>query len=355
MNKIVMNEAYIVTGGCGFVGRHLVKRLIKQGHDTIIIDNLSSGIHPEYWLTDFKKNIIQNPYAIHYKGKNNIIFFHLDVCEFFHNYAHFMQNSKVYINKIKDTFNFAACVGGRAKIEGDPISVGIDLAIDAQFFNWAIRENVERILYASSSAAYPIDLQEQGSAVQLREDHISFDKQLGKPDMTYGWAKLTGEYLARLTSQHYGIHTACIRPFSGYGEDQDLTYPVPAIAARAAQHEDPLVIWGTGTQGRDFVHIEDCIDAIFLALEKISDGSGINIGSGNLVTFYEVAQLFSELTGYSPEIKPLVDKPSGVHSRYADTTLMQQLLNWSPRISLRQGFSYVLEEAKMRLQHIQSE
>jgi nucleoside-diphosphate-sugar epimerase len=226
------------------------------------------------------------------------------------------------------------------------MAVAIDLAIDATFFRWVVRnrEQIGRVLFASSSAAYPIHLQADQGAIALKEAYISFDENLGQPDMTYGWSKLSGEYLARIAAQHYGVHVACVRPFSGYGGDQDGTYPVPAIARRAALREDPLIVWGTGEQGRDFVHIDDCIDAMLVALEKISDGTGVNIGSGQLTTFKQLAQLFADLAGYTPIVKPLIDKPMGVHSRYADTTEMEARLGWRPRVSLRDGMRRVLNE-----------
>src|SRR5262249_23155557 len=108
------------------------------------------------------------------------------------------------------------------------------------------------------------------NSIALREDLISFQGNIGKPDMTYGWSKLTGEYLATLAASRYGIHVACVRPFSGYGEDQDLSYPVPAIADRAAGRENPLTVWGTGKQARDFVYIDDCIEAMLVVIEKVA-------------------------------------------------------------------------------------
>jgi nucleoside-diphosphate-sugar epimerase len=245
--------------------------------------------------------------------------------------------------------HLAAVVGGRMKIDGDPLSVATDLAIDAEFFNWAISARPERILYASSSAAYPVQLQTADDNIALREDMIDFASgNLGAPDMTYGWSKLTGEYLSRIAAERYGLSVACVRPFSGYGEDQDESYPIPAIAARAARHEDPLTVWGSGQQGRDFVHIDDCVDVMLLALEMIHDGNAINIGSGRLTTFLEVARLFADLAGYQPVITPLIDKPVGVQARYADTTRQQELLNWSPGISMTEGFTRVLQAAEQR-------
>ena len=210
------------------------------------------------------------------------------------------------------------------------------------------RSDPERLLYASSSAAYPVDLQGKDGAVALKESDIQFGGRLGQPDMTYGWSKLTGEYLARIAHQHYGLHTACVRPFSGYGEEQDLSYPVPSIALRAAKRESPITVWGSGLQGRDFVHIEDCIEAMLRILPQVNDGSAVNIGSGKLINFREVAKLFVQLEGYEAEVKPLEDKPVGVHSRYADISHMKKVLDWQPAISVEEGFGRVLRVAHER-------
>ena len=93
--------------------------------------------------------------------------------------------------------------------------VALDLAIDAEFFYWICNNKPNRVLYPSSSAAYPIDLQTTDGAIALKESDIDFTR-MGEPDMTYGWSKLTGEYLAKIAFKHYGVHITCIRPFSGY-------------------------------------------------------------------------------------------------------------------------------------------
>ena len=123
-----------------------------------------------------------------------------------------------------------------------------------------------------------LTFRQKTDAIALSESDIDF-KKMGQPDMTYGWTKLTGEYLASIAASHYGVSVTCIRPFSGYGEDQDLSYPVPAIARRAALLENPFEVWGSGKQGRDFVHIEDVMDCTLLAMDHITDGRAINIES----------------------------------------------------------------------------
>lgn len=312
----------LVTGGCGFVGRHLVKRLIKNGHEIVLVDNLFSGNHPENWL---EKNEL-----------NKIEFINSDVRDFF-------RTNPLSKQKFGDVFHLSAVIGGRIKIDEDPISVALDLSIDAEFFNWLVKSKPNRVLYTSSSAAYPVSLQAKENQILLKEDMINFDGALGSPDMTYGWSKLTGEYLSKLCAKHYGIHIACVRPFSGYGEDQDMTYPVPAIGMRAVNKEDPLIVWGSGKQSRDFVYIEDCIDAMLLASEKISDGSGVNISSGKLTTFTEIAQNYADIAGYSPSIKPLDDMPEGVFARYGDIEMSSKILGWKPKTNLKDGLKIVFD------------
>jgi len=325
-----MSFPILVTGACGFVGRHLVKRLLKDNNELLIVDDLSTGTDPQTWIQS------------EYQSKYNFI--KKDVRDFLITDA----------NKLKfsDVYHLSAVVGGRIKIDKDPIAVARDLSIDAEFFNWAVKNKPERILYASSSAAYPIDLQKEGKEIMLKEEMITFEGSLGSPDMTYGWSKLTGEYLSRLAAKFYNLNIACVRPFSGYGEDQDLSYPIPAIGLRAVKKEDPLIIWGTGKQTRDFVYIEDCIDAILKAIENISDGSAVNISSGQPTSFLEVAKIYSEIAGYAPTIKPLVDMPEGVFSRFGDTTKAESILNWTPKTNLKNGLTIVFNYLQQNLSNI---
>ena len=305
----------LVTGGCGFVGRHLARRLLAEGYDLWLVDDCSTGIQPDEWLPGVFDRREVAPGVVEYTGDHRVVFVHGDARDFF---AGRVGLGALVEPEFGDVFHFAAVVGGRATIDGNPMAVAIDLALDALCFNWAVRTQPDRLLYASSSAAYPVDLQGEDGAVALKESDIEFGGRLGQPDMTYGWSKLTGEYLGRIAHEHYGLHVASVRPFSGYGEEQDLTYPVPSIALRAARGDNPITVWGTGLQGRDFVHIDDCVEAMLRILDRVADGSGVNIGSGTLTNFREVAGLFMRLAGYEATVSAVEGKPVGVHSRYAD-------------------------------------
>lgn len=339
----------LITGGCGFVGRHLVKALLDRGHKDIwIVDDLSTGKWPERWLRGWKKRKAGGRF-VYSSGKRKITLIHTDAWHFFHDLALGRRKEKLPV--FGDVFHLASIVGGRALIEGDPLMVAKDLGIDAAFFLWISRKpsNVGRVLYASSSAAYPTHLQSSGGAVALRESHIDFDSgTIGVPDLTYGWSKLTGEYLARLAHTKYGIHIATVRPFSGYGEDQDLTYPTPSIALRVARGDDPIEVWGTGDQARDFVHIDDCVDSFFAILDKVKDGSGVNIGSGVSTSFKELIAHLLRLEGRKAKIQPLSKKPTGVANRYAHTAGLTKV-GWKPKISIPDGMQRMLDASRERL------
>ena len=341
----------LVTGACGFVGRHLVKRLLGLGQNVWMIDDLSTGQHPDEWLGGTRQ--ASDGRLIRYlAGGSQVVFIREDLTVTMLRQLGTISEGRLEFPRFDTVFALASVVGGRLKIDGDPMHVAIDLGIDSLFFLWLVRNKsaVGKVLYASSSAAYPINLQRKDGHVALREEMIDFvSGELGQPDMTYGWSKLTGEYLSHLAARQYGIRIGCVRPFSGYGEDQDLSYPTPAIAYRVARGDNPVTVWGTGEQGRDFVHIEDCITAMLRVIERVHDGSGINIGTGKLTTFLEVAALFIKLAGYSATVRPMIGQPVGVQSRYCDTTRMRQLLEWQPEISIEEGFSRVLAAARERV------
>jgi nucleoside-diphosphate-sugar epimerase len=128
-------------------------------------------------------------------------------------------------------FNCAAVIGGRKGIEGQPLAVAVDLSIDAEYFNWIERTNPEHAVYFSSSAAYPTHLQEAQHQFKLEEHDIDL-KNISLPDFSYGWSKLTGEYLAQFVTK---TKMHIFRPFSGYGETQALDYPFPSFIQRGKQ------------------------------------------------------------------------------------------------------------------------
>ncbi|HUF08205.1 MAG TPA: NAD(P)-dependent oxidoreductase [Rhodothermales bacterium] len=294
----------LVTGGAGFVGRHFVRRLLERGDEVHCVDNIAEftgAVHPSAGWPLFDPREFDS----------------------FHFYE---QDCRDWFKRVADddfdyVFHLAAIVGGRLVIENNPLAVAVDLSIDAEYWSWARRTKPAKTVCFSSSAAYPITLQRQDNHVLLKEDMIDFKGDLGMPDLSYGWSKLTCEYLARLAFEKHGLRSVCYRPFSGYGEDQDDTYPFPSICKRAIANRgaDVIKVWGTGEQMRDFIHIEDCVTGVLITCDKIDDGDAINLSTGVYTSFKQFARMAAEICGYSPLVQGMSDMPTGVFARGGDT------------------------------------
>lgn len=236
-------------------------------------------------------------------------------------------------------------VGGRAAIDGEPRMLARNLELDAMLFDWAVRTGQGRVLYFSSSAAYPTDLQDDfATARPLREDDIRFGDRanIGRPDARYGWAKLTGEQLAA-AARDAGLKVTVVRPFSGYGEDQDDSYPFRAIIERARRRDDPFVVWGPGDQVRDWIHIDDVVRGA-LAVVESGTTDPVNLCTGVGTSMLELAAMCCEQVGYSPTVTPLRDKPTGLAYRVGDPTRFHE--HWVPKVSLAEGVARALRDER---------
>lgn len=241
--------------------------------------------------------------------------------------------------------HLAAIVGGRMTIDGNPLAVATDLSIDSEMFNWALRTRPGRVIYYSSSAAYPTRFQNDNHTLQLNESYINFNLPIEHPDMTYGWAKLTGEYLAGFLNAE-GIPCHVFRPFSGYGGDQDLSYPFPSFMFRGCRREDPFVIWGDGTQTRDFIHISDVVRGSMAVVDS-GYTDPVNLCTGRATSFNELAVMVSNHYGYSPEFLHKIDAPRGVDYRVGDPTLMSDF--YVPRVSLEEGIALSAQDKRYQV------
>lgn len=288
----------LLTGAAGFVGRHLHHAFDDLDWDVTALDiQPAAGVRVGDALDFFRSDTTRYDLAVH--------------C--------------------------AAIVGGRASIDGSPLGVATNLALDAWYMRWLARTATPRAVYFSSSAAYPVELQEDGSARPLREDDIDLNNPR-LPDATYGLTKVTGERLATYAEQE-GCRVHVFRPFSGYGTDQDRTYPFPAFIARALRQDDPFEVWGDGTSARDWLHIDDIVGAVLTALDQDITGP-VNLGTGRTTTFDQLAHLVTDEHGYRPTIKHLPAAPQGVHTRVSDPTRM--LTFHTPRVSLEEGIRRAL-------------
>lgn len=298
-----MTRTALVTGSAGFVGRHMCRALDAAGYHVTGID-----------LVD---------------GNNALDLFRL------------VADDRLAAWRPDLVVHAAAVVGGRTMIDGRPLELAaIDLELDAGLWRWAQVARPGRVVYLSSSAAYPVHLQRHAAGGRRLVEH-DIDHRgavLGMPDATYGLVKLVGERLA-LEAAGDGLRCTVVRPFSGYGPDQALDYPFPSFIDRARRKADPFEVWGDGRQVRDFVHIDDVVVGILELVDLGVDGP-VNLGTGRATSFLDLADMVTEAAGYWPDISTRPEQPTGVDYRVADPSLMSTF--YEPRIDLEQGIAEAL-------------
>jgi nucleoside-diphosphate-sugar epimerase len=307
----------LVTGGASFIGSHLVDRLVARGAQVLVADDLSSGS---------VDNLSNSMDRINFReGDLRERAFAREV----------MQGQQV-------CFHLAACHGGRGFIDTHPADCAANMVLDGIVFDEAWRARVDRVCFASSACVYPVQRQvapTAGNVVYLREEWADpFKEGCASSDGEYGWAKFMGEMSLGAYHKQYGLKSVSCRIFTAYGERENETHAVIALIAKAFIEMEPYEIWGDGQQDRNFTYVGDIVDGMILAAERITDGSPINIGTGEHVKIIDCAKKIFEIAGYQPEsIKFDLSKPVGVYSRAADLTNTRKRLGWEPRVSVEEG------------------
>lgn len=325
----------LITGALGFIGRHMRWELRERGYETFGWD---VGEHP----------------AKLYLGPDR------------------------WDEEFDLVVHCAYHVGGRKAIDGEPRNLARNLALDAQLFDWAAerRDSIGRVLYFSSSAAYPTYLQHSIMAdYRLKEDDIDAPAislmhaegddvaaLYGKPDARYGWAKLTGERLVA-AYRELGGRVTVVRPFSGYGEDQAIEYPFPAFV-RKAKHlvtgfNKEFEIWGDPNSTRDWIHVDDVVKGALAVAEcqgKSHAGpctipperetEPVNLCTGQATTFFHLAFEMLKTAGWKGTTAPFAvnpQAPQGVMHRVGDPTRFETY--YRPTITLEQGIERAMRDA----------
>lgn len=243
-----------------------------------------------------------------------------------------LADDRIDLGRVDLAVHCAARIGGRLGIERTPAHVGAyNLELDAALWRWALRTRPGRVIYYSSSAAYPLAWQDGRTELRLEERHLDPAADIVfAPDATYGYTKLVGERMAGEVRAD-GVPVTVLRPFSGYGSDQSTDYPFGAFVERALLGAGngepgvaPFAVWGDGDQARDFVHVDDIVGATLAAAEVGLDGP-LNICTGRPVTFNELAAMVCSAAGYTPVLEHDLDKPVGARWRVGSTDELRRL------------------------------
>jgi len=317
----------VVTGGAGFIGSHLVKRLLDDGREIVVADDFSKG------------------------SRLNLLDLGVELeCEIV-DLRDYGQASKV-IDGADVVYHLAARVGSVEYLHGDEMAelktLQDNIVIDVNVFRACMEKRVKKIIYASSVSVYPIDLQQKPDAI-LSED----DLQYYNPEGGYGWAKLLGEIqLSWMKDIEIGI----ARIFNIYGPCAALdetAQVIPSLIRKAIMYpKEDFIVWGNGNQTRCFTYISDCIDALIRLEDKTSNPPSIvNVGSDKSISIRILTEKIVEIIGKDVTIKYDPTKPTGPRSRTADITRARNLLGWNPKINLEEGlrltYSWVEKRLKM--------
>jgi nucleoside-diphosphate-sugar epimerase len=324
--KKLKEKNVLVTGGASFIGSHLVDTLLKQRANVVVADDFSSGklSNLEYpWRQKDPKTWVSENLMVRQGDLKDRNF------------------TRSVMDDIDVVFHLAALHGGRGYIHTHPAECCTNMALDQLVFEEAFKGGVDRVCFASSACVYPSYLQDvTGSDYLLKEgDADPFIRDRAFADLEYGWAKLMGEMSLKAYYKEYGMKTSAVRIFTAYGPRENETHAIIALIAKAFVRQDPYVIWGTGEQDRNFTYVQDIVDALIFASQKIEDGSPMNAGRDDRITINKAAELIFNIVNWRPKkIMHDLEKPQGVASRAADLTNSKTVLGWCPQFDYTEGF-----------------
>lgn len=310
----------LVTGGAGFMGSNLVKRLVECGADVTAIDNLWRG----------RLENLQRPdgsYTIDLE-KN----FHLvDVTD----YAKCVELVRDY----DVVFHLADIVAGINYVFGHEAFIfRQNLLINSNVLSAVVLNNIPNYIYVGTACSFPKHLQMQPGIARLHEDQT----YPAEPESSYGWSKLMGEYEAGLAQKAGKTNVGLLRLHNVYGPgatfDPKRSQVIPSLIRKAARYPvEPFIVWGSGSQYRDFIYVDDVIDALIAVLERGMNCDVIQVGSEQATTIRQVAEQVVKISGKTINIQWDTSKPEGDHGRIADCTRARQVLNWRPQVDLETG------------------
>lgn len=319
MNKFNWKKKKVlVTGGASFIGSNLVDKLVDLVAEVRVVDDLSSG----------KKENIKN-----YLEKKSIDFIKSDLRE--------PGVARKAVKGMDIVIHFAGDHGGRGYIDLHQAGPASNFLLDGLVFWEALKNGVEKVVFASSGCIYPKYLQNNiNKKIFLTED------KAGPPydaDNIYGYAKLMAELTLKAYHDEYGLKTASCRFFTVYGPRGKEDHAVIAMIARAFVRQNPFEVWGNGKQVRNWTYVDDIVSGVILAAEKLDDGSAVNLGTTERIRVIDAVGEVLNYTGHKAEIKLLENMPTGPMNRVADNKLAKKLLGWEPKIKFIDGLHKTID------------
>jgi GDP-D-mannose 3', 5'-epimerase len=302
----------VVAGAGGFIGGHLVKDLVKSGHQVRAVD--IKPLNEWYQVSSETDNLV------------------LDL--------RLRDNCYLAVNGFNEVFNLAADMGGMGFIENNKAACMISVLINTHLLLASKDCGIERFFYASSACVYNGEKQTDTDNPGLKES----DAYPALAEDGYGWEKLFSERMCRHFSEDFGLITRVARfhnVYGPYGTFDGGREKAPAAIIRKVIEAGltgikEIMIWGDGLQTRSFMYIDDCIkgikDIMYSNIEE-----PLNLGSSEMVSINGLVDIVEEIAGYKLMRKYDLDAPKGVRGRNSENTLIRKYLGWEPSIPLREG------------------
>ncbi|MBU4376235.1 MAG: NAD-dependent epimerase/dehydratase family protein [Candidatus Omnitrophica bacterium] len=300
----------IVTGGAGFIGSHLVRRLLKEGWDVLVLDNLSSG---------YRENIPEGAEfrLVDLSEEDGV--------------------SQLPVDGVDVIFHLASHVGNDLSFDRPVYSLKSNILSTMFLLQWAVRYKVPQIVFASSVNVYG-----EITSLPVTEKHPT------DAISPYAVGKLASESLCRIYEK-FGVRSTCLRLFNVYGPGQDLNNMMQGMASiymAYVARKEPVLVKGSLERFRDLVFIEDAVDAFYRCLNPKAYGKTYNVCTGRKTYVRNLLSLIIKSFGHDPEEYPIVN---GAPTRqdqfgfYGDLSLIKRDLGWEPRVTLEQGIDRMAE------------
>ena len=309
----------LVTGGAGFVGTHIVQELLRRG-------------------ARVRVTLHNRPLAVKDERIETV---HADLSE--------REDCLRAVKGADYIFHAAGAVAGAAVTADNPLEgIIVNLTLTARVLQAAWAGEAERILIFSSSAGYP------AADYPITEDRM----WSGPPHAAYygyGWMRRYLETLGMYIASKSKVRVAIARPAAVYGRwdnfDPRASHVIPALIRRAVAGENPYVVWGTGNEVRDFLHVTDLARGCLLLLEKCADCDPVNIGSGRAVTIKKATEMILEAAGHAgAEVRFDAARPTTIPFRMVDISKAKKKLGFEPAVRLEDGLKDTVEWYKRALQ-----
>ncbi|MDP1623923.1 MAG: SDR family oxidoreductase [Bacteroidales bacterium] len=307
-----MKDSHVlVTGGAGFIGSNLVRHLIDQGNSVVVLDNFMSG---------YRSNLEPFPTVRLLEG---------DVRD--------KTMVEEAMKGVEVVFHLAASVGNKRSIDHPVTDAEINVLGTLNVLESARKAGVRKIVTSSSAGIFG-----ELKTMPIREDHPV------EPDTPYGCTKLCEEKLCLSYSKLYPIEAVCLRYFNVYGPNQRYDAygnVIPIFVFRMLRNE-PLLIYGDGEQTRDFVHVDDVVQANLKAADATGVNGAYNIASGTRVTINSLANIITKDNLSPVEIKHGPERPGDVRHSLADISQANQKFNFAPEVDLEIGLDAYVQWAR---------